>query len=97
MAIFGTLCFVFAALLFGRTIFRMSPGDGCASLLDETMRDLPCTRLELDELWAFVGKKQRHVKMRWTGCGRERPEAWTWTPSVPRWDGQDGCVCDSSQ
>jgi hypothetical protein len=31
-------------------------GDGCAALLDETMRDLPCTRLELDELWAFVGR-----------------------------------------
>jgi IS1 family transposase len=37
-------------------------GDGCANLLDEKMRELPCTRLELDELWAFVGKKQRHVK-----------------------------------
>lgn len=37
-------------------------GDGCAALLDDTMRDLPCTRLEIDELWAFVGKKQRHVK-----------------------------------
>jgi IS1 family transposase len=39
-------------------------GNGCANLLDETMRDLPCTRLELDELWAFVGKKQRHVSTR---------------------------------
>jgi IS1 family transposase len=37
-------------------------GDGCAALLDAKMRDLPCTRLEIDELWAFVGKKQRHVK-----------------------------------
>jgi IS1 family transposase len=37
-------------------------GEGCAVLLDETMRDLPCERLEVDELWAFVGKKQRHVK-----------------------------------
>lgn len=37
-------------------------GNGCADLLDETMRDLPCKRLEIDELWAFVGKKQRHVK-----------------------------------
>jgi IS1 family transposase len=37
-------------------------GGGSANLLDETMRDLPCTRLELDELWAFVGKKQRHVR-----------------------------------
>jgi IS1 family transposase len=26
------------------------------------MRDLSCTRLEIDELWAFVGKKQRNVK-----------------------------------
>jgi IS1 family transposase len=38
-------------------------GGGCANLLDETMRDLPCTRLELDELWAFVGKKQRHLRV----------------------------------
>jgi IS1 family transposase len=37
-------------------------GKGCAALLDSTMRDLPCTRLEIDELWAFVQKKQRHVR-----------------------------------
>jgi IS1 family transposase len=36
-------------------------GDGCADLMDEKMRDLGCDRLEIDELWAFVGKKQRHV------------------------------------
>src|SRR5579883_149014 len=36
-------------------------GTGCSDLLDDTMVDLPCTRLELDELWAFVQKKQRHV------------------------------------
>jgi IS1 family transposase len=37
-------------------------GGGCASLLDELMVNLGCERLELDELWSFVGKKQRHVK-----------------------------------
>lgn len=37
-------------------------GEGCASILDEKMRNLGCERLELDELWSFVGKKQRHVK-----------------------------------
>jgi IS1 family transposase len=37
-------------------------GAGCATHLDRTMRDLPCTRLEIDELWAFVQKKQRHVR-----------------------------------
>jgi IS1 family transposase len=46
------------------TICRLlvAVGDGCADLLDTTMRDLPCERLEIDELWAFVGKKQRHVR-----------------------------------
>lgn len=36
-------------------------GEGCASILDEKMRDLYCVRLELDEIWAYVGKKQRRV------------------------------------
>ena len=36
-------------------------GGGCANLLDSTMRDLPCERMEIDELWSFIGKKQRHV------------------------------------
>jgi IS1 family transposase len=36
-------------------------GNGCADLLDRTMVNLQCDRLEIDELWAFVGKKQRHV------------------------------------
>ena len=39
------------------TIMRLGVrvGEGCAVLMDETMRDLPCQRLELDELLAFVG------------------------------------------
>jgi IS1 family transposase len=36
-------------------------GKGCATLLDAKMRDLTCERLELDELWGFIGKKERHV------------------------------------
>jgi hypothetical protein len=27
-------------------------GDGCATLMDEQMRDLPCRRIEVDEIWA---------------------------------------------
>lgn len=30
--------------------------------LDARMRDLTCSRLELDELWSFVQKKQRRVR-----------------------------------
>ncbi|HTW50906.1 MAG TPA: IS1 family transposase [Stellaceae bacterium] len=36
-------------------------GDGCAALMDETMHELPCRRIEVDEIWAYVGKKQRHM------------------------------------
>ncbi len=36
-------------------------GNACADLMDRTMVNLECDRLEIDELWAFVGKKQRHV------------------------------------
>ncbi len=45
------------------TIMRLGVkvGQGCATLLDEKMRDLPCRRLEFDEIWGFIGKKQRHV------------------------------------
>ncbi len=51
-------------------------GEGCEALLDDTMVNLPCERLELDELWAFVGKKQRHVK---ASDGTEKGDTWTWT------------------
>lgn len=36
-------------------------GEGCARLMDEEMRELPCRRIEVDEIWAYVGKKQRHM------------------------------------
>jgi IS1 family transposase len=36
-------------------------GNGCSELLNDKMVNLDCSRLEIDELWAFVGKKQRHV------------------------------------
>jgi IS1 family transposase len=37
-------------------------GKGCQSLLDRKMRDLSCQHLQFDELWGFVGKKERHVR-----------------------------------
>jgi hypothetical protein len=45
------------------TIMRLMVriGDGCADLTDRTMRDLHCERLQLDELWAFVGMKQKRA------------------------------------
>jgi IS1 family transposase len=46
------------------TIMRLGArvGRGCAELHDRTMVGIRTGRLELDELWAYVGKKQRHLR-----------------------------------
>jgi IS1 family transposase len=36
-------------------------GDGCERLMDSTMRNLPCERLELDEIWGYVAMKQKRA------------------------------------
>src|ERR1700722_1510909 len=60
------------------TIMRLGVkvGQGCTALMDAKMRNLPCRRWEMDEIWGFVGKKERNVKMEddptlgsvWTFC-----------------------------
>jgi IS1 family transposase len=46
------------------TIMRLGVrvGNGCATLHDAMMRGLHVNRIELDEAWSFVAKKQRHLK-----------------------------------
>src|ERR1700690_2705650 len=46
------------------TIMRLGVkvGKGCTSLMDAKMRNLECTRLEMDEIWGYVGKKEKHVR-----------------------------------
>ncbi len=36
-------------------------GNGCATIMDQEMRGLPCRRIQVDEIWAYVHKKQRWV------------------------------------
>jgi IS1 family transposase len=59
------------------TIMRLgvSVGQGCTALMDAKMRNLPCRRLELDEIWGFVGKKDRNVRR---GDSMEVGSVWTW-------------------
>ena len=37
-------------------------GKGCIALLDQKMRGLSCRNLQFDELWGFIGKKERHLR-----------------------------------
>lgn len=64
------------------TIMRLGVriGQGCARILDKEMRDLTCDDIQLDEIWGFIGKKQRHVRIGddatmgdvWTFCAIDR-------------------------
>jgi IS1 family transposase len=46
------------------TIMRLMVriGQNCEKLLDSYMRNLTCKNLQVDEIWCFVGKKQRHLQ-----------------------------------
>ena len=46
------------------TIMRLGVrvGEGCLKLHSAMMRDLQVNRIELDEIWAYVGKKQKLVQ-----------------------------------
>jgi IS1 family transposase len=58
------------------TIMRLGVkvGCGCANVLDAKMRDLPCRYLQLDEIWGFIGKKERHLR---AGDDPQYGDVWT--------------------
>jgi len=53
-------------------------GTACAEYQDNTLRNLPCKRVQCDEIWSFVGAKQKNVP-----ADREGEfgvgDVWTWT------------------
>jgi len=65
------------------TIMRLSVrvGEGCTTLMDKTMRGLNCSQIQVDELWAYVGKKQRQVTV--TDDTARVGDAWTFVAMDP--------------
>lgn len=45
------------------TIMRLGVkvGEGCRRIMDEKMRNLSSKNIQIDEVWGFIGKKQKHV------------------------------------
>jgi len=37
-------------------------GTACAKIMDEKMRGLTCKQIEVDEIWGFIGAKQKNAK-----------------------------------
>lgn len=50
-------------------------GMACAEYQDKALRNLPCKRVQCDEIWSFVGAKQKQVEQGAVGYG----DVWTWT------------------
>ncbi len=53
-------------------------GRACAAYQDAMLRDLPCKRVQMDEIWSFTYAKQKNVptaKAAPQGAG----DTWTWT------------------
>lgn len=59
------------------TIMRLGVrvGQGCEMLLDSKMQDLGCNYLQLDEVWGFIGKKERHCSV---DDSHEFGDVWTY-------------------
>ncbi len=50
-------------------------GRACTQYQDKVMRNLKCQRIQCDEIWSFVGCKQKNVKK----GEHNRGDVWTWT------------------
>jgi IS1 family transposase len=48
-------------------------GELCATYQYHTLRNLPCSKIQADEIWAFVGAKERNAKRQGDG------DIWTFT------------------
>ena len=60
------------------TKLMIDAGRACSEFQDEALRDLPCKRVQVDEIWSFTYAKQKNV-----AAAKSAPEGagdtWTWT------------------
>lgn len=51
-------------------------GQACSEYQDKTLRNLPCKRIQCDEIWSFVYAKAKNVP---EGMEEDAGDVWTWT------------------
>ena len=72
-------------------------GPACADYQDRVLVDLPCRRLQLDEIWSFVYAKRRNLP-RAVDAPPRAGDVWTWvaicadTKLVPAWQVGDRTI-----
>ncbi len=65
------------------TVLKLLPqiGEACAAYQDKALRSLPCKRIQCDEIWSFVGAKEKNAseEKKAEGWG----DVWTWVAIDP--------------
>lgn len=60
------------------TKLLVETGKVCAEYQDRVLRDLPCTRVQVDEIWSFVYAKAKNVAEA-KAAPEDAGDVWTWT------------------
>jgi IS1 family transposase len=60
------------------TKLLVDAGQACAAYQDRTLRNLPCKRIQVDEIWSFVYAKERNAPTV-KGTPEHAGDIWTWT------------------
>jgi transposase len=60
------------------TKLAVDAGKACADYQDRTLRNLPCKRVQLDEIWNFVYAKEANLATA-TAAPDDAGDIWTWT------------------
>lgn len=55
-------------------------GEACNAYQDKHLRNLPCSELQMDEIWSFVGCREKTKK---TAKGQHPGDVWTWKAFCP--------------
>lgn len=65
------------------TVMRLGVrvGQGCQKIMDDKLRNLNCDRIEVDEVWGFIGMKQRTAHR--TNQTATAGDIWTWVAIDP--------------
>ncbi len=72
------------------TKLMVDAGKACADFQDKALRDLPCKRIQCDEIWSFIYCKDKNVQ-RAKAAPQDAGDVWTWTAIcadtklVPAW------------
>lgn len=58
-------------------------GAACSEYLDKTLVNLPCERIQCDEIWSFLGAKQANVTPKMAEKNPYAGDLWTWVAMDP--------------